>query len=232
MFCLARTDTSTKAQRGISFLLVDMKQPGVRVRPIITLAGDHEVNEVFLDDVKVHESDLVGSEGQGWTIAKFLLENERGGSCHAPKLLADIARLREDALREPSDSGVALGYDPLFGTQLARLELEAQALEITELRILEQLRLGQRPGPQSSIVKLVASDLRGQIDALAMKVFGYVGLQLETQRPLYGPQSPAAVYRKDAQVAAARYLNSQAWTIFGGSNEIQRIIIAKTVLMI
>ena len=232
MFCLARTDTSTKAQRGISFLLVDMNQPGVRVRPIITLAGDHEVNEVFMDDVKVHESDLVGSEGQGWTIAKFLLENERGGSCHAPRLLADLARLRRDAADEPSGSGATLAHDPLFAAQLARLELEAQALEITELRILEQLRLGQRPGPQSSIVKLVASDLRTQIDALAMRVFGYVGLQLETRRPLYGPQSPDPVYRKDAQVAAARYLNSQAWTIFGGSNEIQRIIIAKTVLMI
>jgi alkylation response protein AidB-like acyl-CoA dehydrogenase len=232
MFCLARTDPAAKAQRGISFLLVDMKQPGVRVRPIITLAGDHEVNEVFLDDVRVPEDDLVGAEGEGWTIAKFLLENERGGSCLAPKLLADIACLRADAEGEPSTHGASLGEDPLFAAQLARLELEAQALEITELRILEQLRCGQGPGPQSSIVKLVASDLRVQIDALAMKIFGYVGLQLETRRPLYGPNSPVPVHTRDAQVAAARYLNSQAWTVFGGSNEIQRIIIAKTVLMI
>jgi alkylation response protein AidB-like acyl-CoA dehydrogenase len=112
------------------------------------------------------------------------------------------------------------------------LELEAQALEITELRILEQIKLGQRPGPQSSILKLVASDLRVQIDALAMRTFGYYGLQLETRRPLYGERSPTAIYSKDAQVAAARYLNSQAWTIFGGSNEVQLGIIAKTVLMI
>jgi alkylation response protein AidB-like acyl-CoA dehydrogenase len=103
---------------------------------------------------------------------------------------------------------------------------------VTELRILEQLRLGQRPGPQSSIVKLVASDLRGAIDALAMKAFGYLGLQLETRRPLYGAQGPEPIYSKEAQVSAARYLNSQAWTIFGGSNEVQRTIIAKTVLMI
>ena len=232
MFCLARTDTTTKPQRGISFLLVDMNQPGVRVRPIITLGGDHEVNEVILENVRVHESDLVGGEGQGWSIAKFLLENERGGSCLAPKLLADIARLRKAAAGEPSGFGGCLAEDPSFAAQLARAELDAQALEITELRILEQLHRGQRPGPQSSIVKLVASDLRGQIDALAMNLYGYFGLQLETRRPLYGAEAPRPIHGTEAQVAAARYLNSQAWTIFGGSNEIQRAIIAKTVLMI
>jgi len=232
MFCLVRTDSSVKAQRGISFLLVDMKQPGVRVRPIVTLAGDHEVNEVFLDNVRVHETDLVGAEGQGWTIAKFLLENERGGSCHAPKLLADIGRIRSDASREPASDGGSLIRDSLFASQLARLELEALALEITELRILEQLGNGQRPGPQTSIVKLVASDVRRRVDALAMSAFGYIGLQLESRRPLYGSLGPAPLYNAEAQVAAARYLNSQAWAIFGGSNEIQRNIIAKTVLMI
>ena len=232
MFCLVRTDNLVKAQRGISFLLVDMKQAGVRVRPITTLAGDHEVNQVFLDDVKVHEDDLVGTEGQGWSIAKFLLENERGGSCYAPKLLVDIARLRATALHEPSGQGSAVLGDPLFAAELARLELEAQALEITELRILEQVGHQQRPGPQTSIVKLVASELRRHIDSLSMNAFGYAGLQLETRRPLYGPQSPPPVFSKEAQVAAPRYLNSQAWSIFGGTNEIQRNIIAKTVLRI
>jgi alkylation response protein AidB-like acyl-CoA dehydrogenase len=232
MFCLARTDGTLKAQRGISFFLVDMDQPGVRVRPITTLAGDHEINEVFLDDVIVPEDDLVGVEGQGWSIAKFLLENERGGSCLAPKLLADIARLRVHARAEPSGQGSALIDDPRFSERVARIELEAQALEVTELRILEQIGQGDRPGPQSSIVKLVASDLRRDIDALSMSVFGYFGLELETRRPLYGDASPAAIYSKEAQVAAPRYLNSQAWSIFGGSNEIQRSIIAKTVLMI
>src|SRR5262249_18819650 len=173
MFCLARTDATVKLQRGITFFLIDMRQPGVRVRPIRTLAGDHEVNEVFLDNVRVQEGDRVGEEGQGWTIAKFLLENERGGSCHAPKLLADIRRIRANASSEPSGHGTALLEDPLFASQLARLELEAQALEMTELRNLEQIRLGERPGPQSSIVKLAASELRRRVDALAMSVFGY-----------------------------------------------------------
>jgi alkylation response protein AidB-like acyl-CoA dehydrogenase len=230
IFCLVRTDYSAKPQRGITFLLIDMRQRGVNVRPILTLAGDHEVNEVFFDNASVPVADRIGEEGQGWEIAKFLLENERGGSCHAPRLLADIDRLRQQAAQLPAGSGATLRDDPLFMADLGRLELEAQALEVTELRILEQLGEGKRPGPQSSIVKLVASDLRRAVDALAMSAYGYLGLQLETQRPLYGADAPEAIHDKAAQVAAPRYLNSQAWAIFGGSNEIQRTIIAKTVL--
>jgi alkylation response protein AidB-like acyl-CoA dehydrogenase len=230
IFCLVRTDTEVKPQRGITFLLIDMRQRGVQVRPILALAGDHEVNEVFLDNVLVPVADRIGAEGQGWDIAKFLLENERGGSCHAPRLLADIARLRAQAGQQPAGGGTFLRDDPLFMADLGRLELEAQALEVTELRILEQLGEGKRPGPQSSIVKLVAADLRRAVDALAMSACGYFGLQLERQRPLYGEQAPPAIDSKTAQVAAPRYLNSQAWAIFGGSNEIQRTIIARTVL--
>jgi alkylation response protein AidB-like acyl-CoA dehydrogenase len=222
MFCLARTNGEVKAQEGISFLLIDMRQPGVTVRPIRSISGDHEVNEVFLDDVVVPVHDLVGEEGQGWSIAKFLLENERGGSCHAPRLLADIARLQCRAAEAKWDSG--------FDMKLARLELEAQALETTELRILSQLARGERPGPQTSLVKLVASNLRQNIDSLAMNACGYAGLQLTPERPLYGNAAPEPVLGRDAQLAAPRYLNSRAWTIFGGSNEIQRTIIAKTVL--
>lgn len=223
MFCLVRTDPGVKAQCGISFLLIDMKDPGVTVRPIIGLAGDHEVNEVFLKNVKVPFADRVGEEGIGWTIAKFLLENERGGSCLAPKLLADIARLRK------SD-----GFDcaSALAVKLARIELEAQALEVTELRILAELEKGERPGPQTSLIKLVASTLRQKIDSLAVQLMGYAGLQLTSRRPLYGQNSPPPVLSKDAQIAMPRYLNSQAWTIFGGSNEIQRSIIAKTVLQL
>ncbi len=232
MFCLARTDPAVQPQRGISFFLIDMQQPGVRVRPITTLAGDHEVNEVLLDSVRVPAEDLVGTEGQGWTIAKYLLENERAGSCFAPKLLADLWRLRGEAGRQPCSTGSSLLDDPLFAARLARLELEAQALEITELRILEQLGQGERPGPQSSIVKLVASELRRHIDSLNMSVFGYAGLQLERARPLYRPGVATPIGGPQAQVAAPRYLNSQAWSIFGGSNEVQRTVIAKSVLML
>lgn len=221
MFCLVRTDASVKPQRGITFLLLEMQPPAVTVRPILSIAGDHEVNEVFLQDVPVRANDRVGQEGQGWEIAKFLLENERGGSCYAPKLLADIARLR-----------AAPGFDPdsQLALRLARTELEAQALEITELRILAQLEKGEKPGPQTSLVKLVGSTLRRQIDALVMQFHGYAGLQLAEHRPLYGEQCPEPIGSKAAQIAMPRYLNSQAWTIFGGTNEIQRTIIAKSVL--
>jgi alkylation response protein AidB-like acyl-CoA dehydrogenase len=230
MFCLVRTDAEAKAQRGISFLLVDMKQPGVTVRPILSIAGDHEVNEVFLDNVSVPAHDLVGEEGGGWTIAKFLLEHERSSSCFGPKLLADIANIRRTAANEPNGPDTRLLSDHAFATRLARAELEAQALEVLELRILAQLAEGQKPGPQTSLIKLVASNLRQEVDALAMKAFGYAGLQLTAVRPLYGDDVPEAVHCKAAQVAAPRYLNSRAWTIFGGSNEVQKLIIAKTVL--
>ena len=131
---------------------------------------------------------------------------------------------------QPAGSGRNLHDDPAFAARLARAELEAQALEVTELRILAQIAQGGRPGPQSSIVKLVASSLRQVIDSLAMRLHGYAGLQLATRRPLYGSSSPEPLLCKSAQLAAPKYLNSHAWSIFGGSNEIQRMIIARTIL--
>ncbi|AUW58932.1 acyl-CoA dehydrogenase [Sphingobium sp. SCG-1] len=230
IFCLVRTDAGVKPQAGISFILVDMNQPGVEVRAIRGLAGDHEVNEVFLDDVIAPLANLVGEEGQGWTIAKFLLENERGGACHAPKLLADIRKLRASAEHEPDGRGGTMAQDQTFLSALALAELESQALEMTELRVLAEMAKGLPPGPQTSLSKMVASSLRQQVDALAVRLFGYAGLALEDARPLYGNDSPEPLYSKDAQLAAPRYLNSRAWTIFGGTNEVQRTIIAKTVL--
>jgi alkylation response protein AidB-like acyl-CoA dehydrogenase len=230
MFCLARTNPDVKPQEGISFLLVPMKQKGINIRPIITLAGDHEVNQVFLDDAETHEQYRIGAEGQGWSIAKFLLENERGGSCAAPRLLADIARLRSAADAQPSGTNGAYGHLPSVEARLVALELEAQALETTELRILAELKAGRRPGPQTSLVKLVSSSLRQKIDELAVDIFGPIGLQLPPERPLYGNSAPEPVGSREAQLAMPTYLNSRAWTIFGGTNEVQKTIIAKTVL--
>jgi alkylation response protein AidB-like acyl-CoA dehydrogenase len=230
MFCLVRTDPAAKKQAGISFLLVDMRQPGIAVRPIKGLAGDHEVNAVFLDNVAVPAEDMVGVPGQGWTIAKFLLENERGGSCLAPSLLAALSEIRTDAACIDSGDGGVMVDDVLFMAGLARAEFAAQALETTELRILSEIARGQPPGPQTSLVKLVASNLKQQIGALMMQLYGYAGLQLTRERPLYGPDAPHPVFSAAAQVAAPTYLNNRAWTIFGGTNEVQRSIIAKTVL--
>jgi alkylation response protein AidB-like acyl-CoA dehydrogenase len=194
------------------------------------MAGDHEVNQVFFDDAETEPENLVGAEGQGWTIAKFLLENERGGSCFGPKLIADIGRIRERARMTPDGDDASLADDGDFMRRLARIELEAQGLETTELRILADVANGRPPGPQTSIIKLAASNLRQQVDAAALTAAGYYGLNLETQRPLYGNERPELLDGEAAQIAAPKYLNSRAWTIFGGSNEVQRSIIAKTVL--
>jgi alkylation response protein AidB-like acyl-CoA dehydrogenase len=230
MFCLVRTDASVKAQAGISFFLIDMNRPGIEVRPIHGLAGDHEVNAVFLDDVRIPAEDMVGEEGQGWAIAKFLLENERGGSCHAPALIADLNRIRHAAREARSCNGGSMAEDPLFAAALCRAEFEAQALEVTELRILSEIAQGKPPGPQTSLVKLVASNLKQDIGTLMMRLWGYDGQQLPPERPLYGDDAPEPILNADAQMAAPTYLNNRAWTIFGGSNEVQRTIIAKTVL--
>ncbi len=230
IFCLVRTDNEVVPQRGITFLLVPMDQPGITVTPIITMAGDHEVNQVFFDDAHSSVDNRIGEEGQGWTIAKFLLENERGGSCFAPKLIVDIERLMASAGTVPSGVNGAMLHDPVIARRIASLRLRARAFEITELRILAEIAKGSAPGPQTSMVKLFSANLRQELDTLAMEVHGLAGLQLPAERPLYGNEAPEPVGSVAAQMAAGRYLNSRAWTIFGGSDEVQKNIIAKTVL--
>ncbi len=229
IFCLVRTSREDKPQRGISFVLMDMDQPGISVRPITTLAGDHEVNQVFFEDAVALVEDRIGEEGDGWKIAKFLLENERGGSCHAPKLIYDLDQIAGAAEGEPDGQGGVLANDPDWKRRVARVRLSAQALEMIELRVLADVAKGRQPGPQTSLAKFLASNLRQSIDLLALDVHGVFGLQLEHPRPVFDDNAPP-VHSPAAQVAAARYLNSRAWTIFGGSNEVQSDIIAKTVL--
>jgi alkylation response protein AidB-like acyl-CoA dehydrogenase len=230
IFALVRTEASAKKQSGISFLILDMNQPGISVRPILTLAGDHEVNQVFFDNAVARVDDRIGNEGDGWKIAKFLLENERGGSCHAPKLLADLARVERAASDESDGRGGLLANDPQWKRRLARLKLRAVALELIELRILAAISQNRTPGPQTSLIKLLSSNLRQDIDSAGMDAYGDAGLQFERGRPLYGNNAPLPFQSRDAQIAAPRYLNSRAWTIFGGTNEVQSGIIAKTVL--
>lgn len=229
MFCLVRTDPTVKPQAGITFLLVPMKQPGITIRPIIGMAGDHELNQVFLDDAVCPVAYRLGEEGQGWAIAKFLLENERGGSCTAPRLIADLAALAAEATTLPCGRGT-LAEEPEFARKLARAQLEAEALEMTELRILAELAAGKAPGPQTSLVKLASANLRQRIDELVLEAYGHDALQLPTQRPLFGNAAPEPVGSKAAQMAMPTYLNNRAYTIFGGTNEVQKGIIARTVL--
>ena len=230
IFALVRTDASVQKQRGISFLLIPMEQPGVSVSPIVTMANDHEVNATFFDNAETPADNLIGEEGQGWTIAKFLLENERGGSCAAPALLAKLDRIERWAREEASGTNGTMIHDLNISQRLARLRLEAQAFEVTELRILAELAKGRPAGPQTSLVKLTSSNLRQAIDELAVDLFGYEGLQLPVTRPLYGNEAPEYVGSRAAQLSMPSYLNGRAYTIFGGSDEVQKTIIAKQVL--
>jgi alkylation response protein AidB-like acyl-CoA dehydrogenase len=207
-----------------------MDQPGISVTPIVTMANDHEVNATFFDNAESGVENLIGEEGQGWTIAKFLLENERGGSCAAPGLLAALDRVEQSAASVPSGVNGAMAHDPAFRARLARLRLETEAFEITELRILAELAKGRPAGPQTSLVKLVSANIRQKITQLEVDLFGYDGLQLPVSRPLYGNEAPEPVGSRAAQLASPGYLNARAWTIFGGSDEVQKTIIAKQVL--
>lgn len=230
IFTLVRTDTDSKKQQGISFLLIPMDQPGITITPIITMGNDHEVNATFFDDAETGVENRIGEEGQGWTIAKYLLENERGGSCAAPSLLAAIDRLEVHAAKLQSGINGALIHDPVIAQRIARLRLEAQAFETTELRILAELVKGRPAGPQTSLVKLISSHLRQSVQELEVDLFGYDGLQLPVSRPLYGNEAPEPIGSREAQMAMPLYLNGRAHTIFGGSSEVQRTIIAKQVL--
>lgn len=230
IFALVRTDQDAKKQEGISFLLIPMEQPGVTVTPIITMGNDHEVNATFFDNAETGVENRIGEEGQGWTIAKYLLENERGGSCAAPSLLAALERIETLAAGLASGVNGALIRDPIIAQRIAKLRLETQAFETTELRIISELIKGRPAGPQTSLVKLISSNLRQAIQELTVDLFGYDGLQLPVTRPLYGNDAPEPIGSRAAQLAMPAYLNGRAYTIFGGSNEVQRTIIAKQVL--
>ncbi|MEP0189273.1 MAG: acyl-CoA dehydrogenase family protein [Erythrobacter sp.] len=230
IFALVRTDTTVKKQAGITFLLLPMDQEGVEVSPIMSMSGDHEVNAVFFSDAKTGVENRIGEEGAGWTIAKFLLENERGGSSFAPRLIQGIEKLEQLAQTQPSGVNGAIAHDVRFRDRLARAKLEAEALEFTELRILAELAKGRAPGPQTSLVKLLGANIGQEIDTLRLELLGPDALQLPLERPLYGNEAPEPVGSEVAQTALGKFLNSRASTIFGGSDEVQKNIIAKTVL--
>ncbi len=220
MFCLARTDTEAKKQEGISFLLIDMKSRGVTVRPIILLDGGHEVNEVFLDEVEVPVEQRVGEENQGWTIAKYLLEHERTGIANVGINKRELARAKRLA-RECMRNGRPLADDPLFAARLAEVEIELMALDVLNLRVLAAARDRGSPGPMASMLKIKGSEIYQRIAELILEARGGQALPCRWDE---------AARRWVQDAAAAFYLNLRKVTIYGGSNEIQRSIIAKHVL--
>ncbi len=227
IFCLVRTDPDAKKQEGISFLLIDMKTPGITVRPIITLGGDHEVNEVFFEDVRVPAENLIGEENKGWTYAKFLLMHERSGIAGVHQSRRKLQRLKEVAANEDLyGPGAALINDADFMGKVAEIEIDLTALEFTELRSLANEEAGKGPGPESSILKIRGTELQQRISHLAVEAAGSYALPF--QRDLGHNEIPAGP--DHAVHAAAGYFNGRKTSIYGGTNEIQRNIIAKAVL--
>ncbi len=225
-FFLVRTDPTAKPQAGISFLLIDMKSPGVTVRPIITLEGGHEVNDVFLDNVKVPVENRVYEENKGWTCAKALLQHERSGIAGVAVSKRQLEKLRGMAATEASDVGGALIDDAFFRRKLAELEIDLTALEFTELRTLAGESSGEGPGPESSILKIKGTEIQQRLTELTLEAAGHYG----APHLLGLPHNAAAIGPVEARGAAGEYFNTRKTSIYGGSNEIQRNIIAKMVL--
>ncbi len=228
MFCLVRTDPKAKKQAGISFLLIDMDSPGVMVRPIITLDGAHEVNEVFLDDVRVPVENRVGAEGEGWTCAKFLLTHERTGIAglgHAKQALRHL----KDVARRQTHRGRPLIESPSFREQIVRSELELMALEVTNLRVLAAARDGGALGAESSLLKIRGSELRQRLSELTRRALGPQALPFFPDF-LAGTEDGLESDQALAAAASQQYFNRRKLSIYGGANEIQKNIVAKTIL--
>ncbi|MET1077489.1 MAG: acyl-CoA dehydrogenase family protein [Pseudomonas sp.] len=228
IFCLVRTDPQAQQQRGISFLLIDMATPGVTVRPIITLEGEHEVNEVFFDNVRVPVANRVGEENKGWTCAKFLLTHERTGQAGIAQSKAALAQLKSVASQELRN-GLPLLDDPLFRVQVAEVEMQLMAIEMSTLRILAAVQGGGVPGAQSSILKIKGSEIRQAISHLMRKVLGVHALPFAEEELDYA-FAGELLHTDYSAAPAGQYFNLRKLSIYGGSNEIQKNIIAKMIL--
>ncbi|KRB26850.1 acyl-CoA dehydrogenase family protein [Acidovorax sp. Root70] len=228
IFCLVRTDREAKAQSGISFLLVDMKSPGVELRPIRTLDGDKEVNEVFFTDVKVPVENLVGEENKGWTYAKYLLTYERTGIAGVGFCIAALAKLKVVAAKVMKN-GQTLDQDPLFAARMAQVEIDLENMKTTNLRVIAAVAGGGVPGAESSMLKIRGTEIRQEILSLIRRAVGPYALPF-IEEAQYEGYADEPVGPKEAATAAANYFNYRKLSIFGGSNEIQKNIISKMIL--
>ncbi len=228
IFCLVRTDREAKAQSGISFLLVDMQSPGVELRPIRTLDGDKEVNEVFFTDVKVPVENLVGEENKGWTYAKYLLTYERTGIAGVGFCIAALAKLKVVAAKVMKN-GKPLDQDPLFAARMAQVEIDLENMKTTNLRVIAAVAGGGVPGAESSMLKIRGTEIRQEILSLIRRAVGPYALPF-IEEAQYEGYADEPVGPKEAATAAANYFNYRKLSIFGGSNEIQKNIISKMIL--
>ena len=227
MFILARTSTEGRRQQGISLMLVDMDTPGITVRPIILLDGGAEVNEVFFDNVKVPAENLVGEENKGWTYAKYLLTHERTNIAGVGFSQAGLSAVKRIAKSEMA-GGRPLIENPHFAARVAQAEIDLMAMATTNLRIISKAAAGQAPGVESSMLKVKGTIIRQEINDLARRAAGVYAMPFASEA--VAGSNDALPDPNEAGPVAAQYFNNRKLSIFGGSNEIQRQIIAKTTL--
>ena len=228
IFCLVRTDTDVKKQEGISFLLINMHDPGIEVRPLITLDGGHEVNQVFFTDVRVPATNLVGEENKGWTYAKFLLKHERASVAAIGAQKRQLQRLKEIARGEQS-SGGKLIEEPTFRDKISKAEIDLMALEYTELRAVSAANLGETPGTEVNLLKIRGSEMQQKISELMLEAIGYYANPFlpESAEPGWNETPVGPEYGAHL---APDYFNWRKSSIYSGSNEVQKNIISKMVL--
>jgi len=222
MICLARTNPKVKPQAGLSLFIVDMKAKGMSLQPVITIDGGHSVNTTFMDNVFVPDDALIGEVDKGWTYAKFLLSHERTNNAQVHRSRREFTRLKDLAAALPGPGGGRLIDEPAMRRRFTLVESNLVSLEITVLRILADQTEGREPGPEASIVKIIGSELQQRISELAMEVLGEEGIKAEHE-----DDSRLA---QEAQGWTERHLFRRVVTIYAGTNEIQKTIIARTVL--
>jgi len=230
IFCLVRTSDEEIPQKGISFLLIDMHSPGIDVQPIVTIdnppEGYQEINMVHFEDVKVPVENLIGEEGKGWTYAKYLLEFERGNA-YSHGLKAGLQNIRNMAGQEQNGTGAAMVEDETFKRKLSQTEIAISAMEFTELRILSSLSTGKNVGPESSLLKCRGTELQQELTELAVEAVGNYAVPFSNPAP---GENEEPIGSEAANEAAPDYFNTRKVSIYAGSNEIQRNIMAKLVL--
>lgn len=238
MFGLVRTSTAGRKQQGITFLLIDMTSPGIEVRPLVMTSGEQVQNQEFFDQVRVPKTNVIGRIDDGWTVAKYLLEFERGGRAAAPRLQVMAGEVGRAAAAQPGPDGRPLLEDPAFAAKLADVRIRVDVLEVLEFRVMSTAAQGANPGTAASVLKILGTELSQTLTALLLEAAGPRGraYQPHATRPGgpvagYTPPPDGYVSGENWQaVAPLRYLNDRAGTIYAGSNEIQRNILAKAAL--
>lgn len=238
MFALVRTSRTAKKQQGITFVLIDMTSPGIEIRPLVMTSGEEIQNQVFFDEVRVPKANVIGEIDNGWTVAKYLLEFERGGGAVAPGLQVVAEEIATAAQNQPGPGGGKLADDDAFMRKLADARIRAEVLEILEYQVLTAVAEGRNPGASSSMLKILGTELSQELTALALEAAGPRGRIYQPH--VTAPGGPIADYQPPADgyasgepwqaVAPLRYFNDRAGSIYAGSNEIQRNILAKAAL--